>query len=234
MLRLGIVCVGLIAAIILTGCTTADPGSSKQHPSADRSDAVEPAPATEPATETRPEADPYVPDPKGFGDACSDDAGCGWDDPCMPSRCIGSAHVPEFVGCDKSLPPPGTCSCVEGHCSLRPNAIASAGPSCRTQPCGLDQGAGRCVVGSQLEANRAMRELGPACHCDPDQLECRFVWVEPIACDDVEQCWVSDSPPHHPIARPEPLRGHKFEPCRDGPVVPVCKNGRCSLTAFRC
>ena len=85
-----------------------------------------------------------------------------------------------------------------------------------------------------VEANRQIRDLGPACSCDADSLECRFVWVEPIACETVADCWVSDGRPHYPIARPKALRKQKFEPCRDGEVAPTCAAGRCSLLAYGC
>jgi hypothetical protein len=232
----------LIATLFVVGCgTTSEPGSSTtqsraQDPSADRRDAPVPGPSEKPVEPAAPPSkpEPYVPDPEGFGDACSDDAGCGWDDPCVATRCIGATQVPDDLKCDESAPPPGTCSCVEGRCSLRPKDTPAAAPSCRTETCGLEQSAGRCVAGSQLQANRYTRDLGPACHCDQDSLECRFVWVEAIACEDVGACWVSESPPYHPIPRPKSMRGRKFKPCSDGEVAPICRDGLCSVVAYSC
>lgn len=195
-------------------------------------------PASDPDETPRVEPSPprpasYAPDPEGFGDPCSDDAGCGWDDPCAPKRCVGAAHSSTLV-CEETMPAPGECLCVAGRCSLRPNEADSEAPSCRTQACGLDQGAGRCVGGSLLGANRQTRDVGPACPCDEQSLECRFVWVESIACESVEACWVSDGRPHYPISRPKAKRGRKFRPCQDGEVAPACVDGRCSLVAYRC
>lgn len=224
----------LIIAMLLTSCgTTPEPVASEpsraENPPTARSE-DQPSPE---ANED-PEPKPYAIDPNGFGHACLADAECGWDDPCVPTRCIGSAHVPTNLKCGESMPAPGTCSCVENRCSLRPREAPAEAPSCRADSCGLDQSAGRCVAGSMLEANRYKRDRGPACHCDQETLECRFVWVEPIACNDADACWVSEQPPYHPVARPESLRGRQFRPCSDGEVAPVCRDGFCSLTAFKC
>lgn len=217
--------------------TTSEPAANEPARSQDRSVApAEPrsVPAASEHPEPTPEPAPYEIDPNGFGHACLADAECGWDDPCVPTRCIGSAYTPTNVECSESRPAPGTCSCVENRCSLNPNNAPAEPPSCRADSCGLDQSAGRCVAGEMLEANRYKRDRGPACHCDQSSLECRFEWVEPIACADVDACWVSESPPYHPIPRPESLRGRKFEPCRDGEVAPICRDGFCSLSALEC
>ncbi|MFO7567708.1 MAG: hypothetical protein R6X02_34015 [Enhygromyxa sp.] len=224
----------LICVVLGCGCGSTPKVGEDPPVSAERQ--APPEPATEPRAEVVVvvEAEPYTPDPEGFGDPCSADSECGWDDPCMPTRCVGAAHVPSDVNCDETQPAPGACSCVAGRCSLRPNQAPAEAPSCRNHGCGLDQGAGRCVAGSSLGANRQRRDVGPACHCDDERLECRFVWVEPIECETVEACWVSDSRPHHPVPRPKSKRGRKFRPCRDGEVGPACLDGRCSLVAHRC
>jgi hypothetical protein len=231
----------LIGALLLGGCGTTPPQREEPTVAVERSVAPEPSPSlTEPLSEP---PKPYVPDPEGFGDSCEDDGGCGWDDPCNPTRCV-AATQPADIACDKSSPAPGECSCVAGRCSLRPSEVPAEGPSCRLEPCGLDQGAGRCVAGSLLGANRQLRDLGPACPCDEQRLECRFVWVESIACKSVDDCWVSDGRPHFPIARPKSKRSRelssrgrgvkKFRPCSDAEVGPACVEGRCSVVAYRC
>lgn len=64
-------------------------------------------------------------------------------------------------------------------------------------------------------------EAGP----DPD---------ESIACESAADCWVSDTTPPRPIARPEPLRGRSFRPCHDGEVAPACVEGQCSHVPHAC
>lgn len=174
-----------------------------------------------------------APDPTGFGDACDDANPCGWDDPCVPQRCV--AHPPADLDCEETAPAPGACTCLAGHCTLRPDSPPpppTAG--CAVEACGLDMGAGRCTVDSMLEANRAARDEGPACHCEGEPPSCAFTWAEPIACEDERDCWVSDSPPYHPVARPQKLRKRKFEPCRDGEIAPVCRRGVCRVLAYSC
>ena len=235
----------LLVPLMFASCgTTSEPASSTSgraqdpptEPSGDGPVSAPSANTGDPVAppEPPPKREPYVPDPDGFGDACLADTECGWDDPCVPTRCVGASNVPSDLKCDETAPPPGTCSCVERRCSLRPNEAPAPAPSCRREACGLDQSAGRCVAGTQLEANRYIRTHGPACHCDQDTLECQFVWVEPIECEDENACWVSNSRPYHPIARPKSLRGREFRPCRDGEVAPVCTDGMCGVVPFKC
>ncbi|MEZ4448742.1 MAG: hypothetical protein R3B09_04615 [Nannocystaceae bacterium] len=193
----------------------------------------EPAPPI--AEIARPRA-PTAADPSGRGDACEDDAGCGWDHACLPQRCVGAASAaPEAAACDESGPPPGACVCVTGRCMTRPDPPPPpSDEGCHIEGCGLDEGAGRCVVGRMFEANRYARDVGPLCTCDAASRRCGFEWLGPIACTTVEQCWVSRTSPWHPIPRPKALRGRKFSPCRDGELAPACKDGRCTLLAYSC
>jgi hypothetical protein len=227
----------MLAVMLVCGCgTTTEPVSSAK-PNRAQDPATTPDDTKPVEPEPEPEPEPYVPNPQGYGDECTNDAGCGWDSPCDATRCVGAAHVRVHsfeVECVEGAALPGECSCVAGHCSLKPNTAPAEAPSCKTESCGLDQGAGRCVAGSMVEANRMTRDVGPACHCDQASLTCQFVWVEPIECTDVEACWVSDSGPYHPIARPKSKRGKKFRPCKDGEVAPICDNGRCSVAGYSC
>ena len=235
-------CVAL--AVVIAGCGGSSEPAPSGPPAAPINEApvespvesrVEPGPP--PIKETPPPAEPkpYEPDPSGLGDACSETSACGWDHPCVPTRCVGSEHIGSSPACEERAPDPGECTCVAGHCALRPTTPASEPVSCKTTGnCGLDQGAGRCVDGAMRDANIMTRDQGPACHCNFETSTCEFVWVEPIECESVEQCWVSDSRPHHPIPRPKSLRGKKFRPCKDGEVAPLCTNGRCTLAAYSC
>lgn len=224
-----------LAILMLAACGASEPVAEPSEPARVR----EPEPATaelaapEPAP-PEPAPLPYVPDPKGFGDPCSEQEPCGWDDPCVATRCVAASHVRSDVACEESAPPPGECECVEGRCALRPSRASEVVVSCAMSACGLDQGAGKCVEGTMLDANRSPRDRGPACHCGITTPTCTFVWVEPIACETVEQCWVSDTAPYHPIARPPALRRKTFEPCKDGEFAPACSDGFCSVRGFSC
>lgn len=191
-------------------------------------------PGASPGAEPHPEkvVVDYQPDSSGLGDPCSTDAPCGWDDPCMPTRCVGAKHVPSSLGCEETAPEPGDCLCWEGHCALRPSA-PNPELECKS-PCGLDQGAGRCTVGVRTKANKRLRDTGPFCHCDWKTSQCVFEWVEPVSCTQDTDCWVSDGSPSHPIRRPKKLRTRRFKPCRDGELAPVCRDGSCSLAAYSC
>jgi hypothetical protein len=218
--------------LALWGCGGSNEPAPSEPPAKGSAPIVEPTPEPPPPP---PERKPYVPDPSGMGDACSDTSPCGWDHPCVPTRCVGQEHIGTSPACEERAPEPGECTCLAGHCTLRPNAPASEPVSCKlTGSCGLDQGAGRCVDGAMQDANRGTRDHGPACHCNFESSTCEFVWVEPIECESVEQCWVSDSSPYHPIPRPKALRGKKFRPCKDGEVAPLCTNGRCTVAAYSC
>jgi len=48
----------------------------------------------------------------------------------------------------------------------------------------------------------------------------------------VEDCWVGED--RQPIARPKSMRGKKFKPCKDGEHAPVCRDGACRVTAYKC
>jgi hypothetical protein len=84
------------------------------------------------------------------------------------------------------------------------------------------------------EAARLPRDTGPACFCDDASDRCEFRWIDAVPCESERDCWVSDDVPWHPVARPKRLRGRRFRPCRDGELAPACRQGRCTLNAYRC
>jgi hypothetical protein len=168
---------------------------------------------------------------------CKSDADCGWDDPCMPSRCVESTPN---VGCDKSLPPPGTCRCLDERCTLEPQTIPEPRGTCEMGGCVVDRAAGRCVadtgdVAPNLRFTPPV-EVGPSCDCQFPAKGCTFSWFSPVACKSDRDCWVSPSPRTHPIARPKALRGRDFKPCKDGETPPKCgPTGTCVLgPAYSC
>jgi hypothetical protein len=220
-----------------------------------------PAPAPRPATETAPtapaesaatpgsvaaspdpspSATPPAPSSGGASAAfsCAKDSDCAWDDPCQPRRCVAAGAAPPAVGCDKSVPPEGTCVCFDRQCAYRPGAKrspVSVEAACTSPPgCIMDVAAGTCAPGADPDA-QPLGKPGPHCRCDDrEPLRCHYVWVESVPCSTDADCWVSDEGFSHPIARPRKLRGKRFRPCKDGEQAPVCRSGSCALESYRC
>jgi hypothetical protein len=100
------------------------------------------------------------------GDYCTSDADCRWDNDCFPTRC-GLRDNPQDE-CEESAPPPGTCSCVESMCTLRPfepEAFSPAGSCGSDEDCGIDVGGGTCTTGGNSVIG-PMETTGPMCSCD--------------------------------------------------------------------
>jgi hypothetical protein len=237
-----------VLAVLATACASPSPGAARQ-------DAGSPPTAT-PATPTpakrrseptprvaEPDEPPKTPDPPLLGRdhrsvvACTADADCGWDDTCMPTRCV--EHGP-MSACDESMKPPGTCTCLEGACTLKPDTPPAQSGTCEPRACMLDRAAGKCVAddGGIAESVRSTPgvEVGPSCDCIELAKGCVFTWFDPVPCTTDRDCWVDPSPRRHPVARPKPLRKRDFRPCADGEVPPKCgPQGRCILgPAYSC
>ena len=93
-----------------------------------------------------------------------------------------------------------------------------------------------CLEAKQMEA-RAPEAIEADCSRKCEASPTADGAPEPaqaIACETVDDCWVSDTAPARPIARPEPLRGRKFTPCKDGEVAPACVEGACILAPHAC
>ena len=167
---------------------------------------------------------------------CSVDDDCGWDDPCLPSRCVEAS--PPAV-CEESAPAPGSCLCVAGACTLKPSKPPIADGPCETRGCVVDRAGGTCVaetagVAEGLRTNPGLSS-GPSCDCDTPGDGCTFRWFEPVACKSERDCWVDSAPRPHPVKRPKSLRGRDFKPCSDGEIAPSCNDGVCRLgLAYRC
>lgn len=204
---------------------------------------AEPAPKPAAATPKPAEAAPKPAEPPLLGRdhrsvvACTADADCGWNDDCMPTRCV-EAHPPQ--ACDESMPPPGTCSCLEGACTLRPHTPPPPAGTCEPRACVVDRAAGKCVAddGGVPEGIRSSTpvEVGPSCDCIRPAEGCAFQWFDAVPCTTDRDCWVDPSPRRHPVARPKALRRRDFRPCADGEVAPKCgPQGRCVLgPAYSC
>lgn len=234
-------------AVLTTACASPSPGAANRD--------AEPGPiATAPATTvpTKPPAEPSTratpkpvettitksPAPPLLGRdhhsavACTADADCGWNDPCMPTRCVEAQTTD--IACDESGPPPGTCSCLEGACTLKPHTPPPPTGTCEPRACMVDRAAGKCVAddGGVAEGIRSSTpvEVGPSCDCIVPAEGCVFHWFEPVPCKTDRDCWVDPSPRRHPVPRPRALRRRDFRPCADGEVPPKCgPAGRCVL-----
>jgi len=179
----------------------------------------------------------YAPDPDGYGDACSDQEPCAWDDPCQPTRCVATSNARMDTACTETQPVPGICGCMAGRCTTRPQGTPEPPPeACGGGiSCGLDQGAGHCVVGSGRRANQGTLLVeGPMCLCDHASGQCLFEWVDPVPCRRDFDCWFDYTPRLHPIRRPRRVR-KRFRPCEDGENEPICRNGSCTFgMSFPC
>lgn len=168
--------------------------------------------------------------------ACSADSDCGWDDSCFPTRCV-EAGPPQ--ACEESAPRPGSCSCVLGACTLKPNKPPVASGPCEVRGCVVDRAAGACVadtkgVPENIRVNPGVEE-GPSCDCVTPSKGCTFQWFDAVPCKTARDCWIDPSPRKHPVARPKHLRGRDFKPCEDGEVAPQCRAGFCALgPAYSC
>lgn len=218
-----------VSICALVGCKTSDPArqridaseastpqrqsSSPSGPSASASGSgATPAPASASAP-----LDPKASVP------CTSDKDCGWDDGCTPKRCV-QAQPP--TACEESSPPPGSCLCVQGACTLKPKQPPTTSGSCEVRGCVVDRSGGACIadtggVAEGLRTNVGV-DLGPSCDCIDPKQGCTFQWFEPVACKTDRDCWIEQNPRPHPIKRPAQLRGRDFKPCSDGETEPSC------------
>ena len=128
----------------VTGCAREGSGDPKPAPppapTAQLTSMSVAAPVTSAAT--RPSAavepGPVAPEPKPELGAdhlsvapCQSDADCGWDDPCVPERCM--AAVVSDIKCSESRPAPGACLCVSGGCTLKPKQTPKATGPCEVR-----------------------------------------------------------------------------------------------------
>jgi hypothetical protein len=243
----------LAIAVLATACASPSPGAAKHEagsqpsppPTAKAPEAgkapVEPTPLPTPKT-AEPEPPPKL-DPPLLGRdhrsvvACTTNADCGWDDDCMPTRCVGASPR---EACDESGPPPGACSCLEGACTLEPKLAPTPSGTCEPRACMLDRAAGKCVAddGGVAENIRSAKpvDVGPSCDCIKPAEGCVFQWFAPVPCKTDRDCWIDPSPRRHPIARPKALRKRDFRPCADGEAAPKCgPAGHCVVgPAYSC
>jgi hypothetical protein len=211
-----------------TGTPTADAPASPPP----KSEAPEPTPVAEPVTPP-----PMIGRDHRSAVTCTTDADCGWDNPCMATRCVEAGGK---AVCDESIKPPGTCGCIEGLCTTKPNPLPKPVGTCEIRGCEVDRAAGKCVADTggvpEKIRSRPGVNVGPSCDCPRPAEGCVMSWFDAVPCKDDRDCWVDPSPRRHPIARPKNLRKRDFAPCKDGEVAPKCGDaGVCVLgPAFSC
>lgn len=216
---------GVVAACT-AGAPPAPPPDPPSTASAPPSAAPASSPAAVPSASSAPAAGP-----------CAGDADCGWDDACVPARCVRGGAARGSSTCDESAPAPGACACVAGSCALRPSKPPPATERCAWGACEVDAPAGRCVLDTKTpEQARVTPPVawGPSCDCVSPASGCTFTWFERVPCKSVDDCWVDPSPRRHPVRRPAGKRG-PFRPCKDGTAGPACVDGFCAVgPAYKC
>lgn len=98
--------------------------------------------------------------PTWRGDYCSIDSDCGWNNPCIPTRCGKARAGSANIRCRRASRPPGTCTCVESQCTLKPfdpghgMSDTTAGRCKKDKDCAVDVATAVC----HLKGNTA---IGP-------------------------------------------------------------------------
>jgi len=233
----------MLVTLALIGCgrsgSSSAPPPPPPPPTTDAAVAAT-APVDAAPVATAPVVDAGPADAAGAAGAfCQSDAECGWDDQCMPGRCVAARAAGGGAGCDESAPPPGTCSCVENQCALRrndPSAGASTAAGCtRDDQCAIDVASATCHLGGTTLIGPIHAE-GPVCTCGKAG-RCEWSWSGPVACKSWRDCsWV-----HQPRLRPVPAKlvprpvKRPVRACKDGEVDSVCtKAGTCEIVAWSC
>lgn len=175
------------------------------------------------------------------GDYCASDADCSWNDLCEPTRCVERSAV-TTTDCEESLPEPGTCSCIDSQCTLRPSDSGwlgySAGECGNNNGCVIEPAAAQChsVEPAQAAALQGAIVLqGPHCTCGSESSHCQFGWSEPVLCTTSLDCGWSESGRlrPRPVSADSPRSGPR-EPCIDGEFDSVCVSGFCQLMFWEC
>jgi hypothetical protein len=178
-----------------------------------------------------PKAEVVTPSPKVEAASCSTDGDCAYDDPCNAKACVAKGDA-AFVGCDKSLPPPGRCICGQNRCTLMRDApsTGAAKTGCASDAdCAFIAPTGSCARGTP---ERWIEERGGFCTCSAGI--CTPELVDAIPCKTTMDCnWLED--PRRPVsAKKVPRTRGPIKPCVDGSLDSVCDAGHCKLRLWKC
>lgn len=199
--------------------------------------APEEAPSPPPSQDATT-APPAASEPSWRGHFCERDEDCGWDDPCFPKRC--GERVDSVPVCNESAPAPGSCTCIEGMCTLRRSRLSSGDspfPAClHDEDCAIDIGTGTCHAHGTHQVG-PIRQQGPFCFCKPSMGQCALQWAEPVPCETWRDCsWVREPRlrpvPSKQVPRPVP---REVRPCKDGEIDSVCAPDKtCRIVGWKC
>ncbi len=148
------------------------------------------------------------------------------------ARCTGGVCV-TFSRTGRVPPPPQPVTSAMPATEPSPSAASST--SCRGRHCAAvlnrsqtDREQIECVASDDPGAPPKGMAEGSVCYCNGVTDHCESTRVEKVPCKLEKDCWVSSKPVLHPIRRPQRVH-HRFVPCVDGEVPPVCKEGFCAV-----
>jgi hypothetical protein len=180
-----------------------------------------------------------APPKKETADFCNATVDCGWNDACLPTRCVSAKSSLGLTACDESSSPPGDCLCLESACTLKPKRLPEPVVlGCKADAdCGFEASSGTCakVERGQNTTGLPIKQEGAFCSCEPKTGACRVEWVGPVACKTYKDCSWTRSPlrpvPSSLIPRPNPK---PVKACSTGEVDSVCKEGVCVMLGWSC
>jgi hypothetical protein len=146
--------------------------------------------------------------------------------------------VPQ-ADCKPGSRPPGTCTCNEKMCTLRPSdpRHGESAVGCKSDAdCAVDVGTGTCHLGGETLVGPISVE-GPVCLCDKPTATCRLTWSGPVACTSWRDCSWTDAPRLRPVSSRDVRRPHKrpVRPCKDGETDSVCSPEKvCTVVHWTC
>lgn len=201
----------LLLASVLVACSRRPP---EPHPSI-TADPASTASAAKPSASPPPAA-------------CERDKDCEYDDPCNAKTCVRASARP-FAGCGESSPPPGSCACVAGVCTMRRRGAPRGTPAtgCKSpEDCAFDEATGVCGPG----AGTNVQDEGIFCACV--DRGCVPGFAPRVPCKTSDDCSATPDP-WHPVSSAKVPRP-KGKPCWDYSHTAECHEGLCRVVVLKC
>lgn len=161
---------------------------------------------------------------------CENDKDCDYDDPCNAHACV--AKTAPFVGCDKSLPPPGRCVCANNECTLvrkAPKTVALKTGCTKNAECEFRPSEGTCAAG---KGTYFIERRGGFCTCDAGT--CTPDFVDTIPCKSNADCSLQQDPLRPAASSIVPRPYPPITPCKGGERDSVCVKGVCEIRVWKC